>query len=161
MQVGVAVPERDRLGAGQPHRARGVAVVQRAREGDDTDAGGHASGLRRRIDVVLDDRVGEQRVGEPRICAERGLVGLALDLDLEALALPDVGDAVEAEPGQRAATAWPCGSRISGLSMTSTTTRATGLLVGWGRLAASPVYRPGGHLRSSGGARRNPRQTGR
>ena len=32
VQVGVAVPERDRLGAGEPDGARRVAVVERARE---------------------------------------------------------------------------------------------------------------------------------
>ncbi len=32
---------------------------------------------------------------------EPGLVELAVDLELEALALPDGGDAVVAEPGQR------------------------------------------------------------
>jgi hypothetical protein len=35
VQVGVGVPERDRLGPGQPDRAASVGVVQRAREGDD------------------------------------------------------------------------------------------------------------------------------
>ena len=37
VQVGVGVPERDRLGAGDAHRAAGVAVVERAGEGDDAD----------------------------------------------------------------------------------------------------------------------------
>ena len=40
LQVVVGVPERDRLAAGQPHRARGVDVVQGAREGENTDAQG-------------------------------------------------------------------------------------------------------------------------
>ena len=39
VQVGVGVPERDRLGAGDADRAQRVAVVEAAREGDDADAG--------------------------------------------------------------------------------------------------------------------------
>ncbi len=37
VQVGVAVPQRDGLAAGDADGARGVAVVERAREGDDPD----------------------------------------------------------------------------------------------------------------------------
>ena len=44
-----------------------------------------------------------------RIWASRSSVDLAVDLELEALALPDGGDAVEAEPGQRAGTPCPAG----------------------------------------------------
>ena len=45
----------------------------------------------------LDSRVS----AAPRIWASRSSVDLALDLELEPLALPDGGDAVEAEAGQR------------------------------------------------------------
>src|SRR3712207_9589097 len=38
LQVVVGVPEGDGVAAGEPHRARGVDVVQGSREGDDTDA---------------------------------------------------------------------------------------------------------------------------
>ena len=40
-QVGVAVPQRHRLGAGQPCGAGGVDVVEGAGEGDDADSRGH------------------------------------------------------------------------------------------------------------------------
>src|SRR4051812_50133840 len=40
----VGVPERDRLATGDPHRPQRVAVVERPGEGDDTDAGAHATG---------------------------------------------------------------------------------------------------------------------
>src|SRR5690606_1127809 len=38
LQIGVAVPQRDRLGARDPHGAQRVTVVERAGEGDHTDA---------------------------------------------------------------------------------------------------------------------------
>src|SRR5699024_5674484 len=38
LQIVLAVPERDRLTAGDPHGAQRVPVVQRAREGHHTDA---------------------------------------------------------------------------------------------------------------------------
>ena len=38
LQVVLAVPQRDRLRAGETDRAQGVAVVERAGEGDDADA---------------------------------------------------------------------------------------------------------------------------
>ena len=44
-EVVVGVPQRDRVPAGQPDRPRGVDVVQRTREGDDTDA--HSQSFRR------------------------------------------------------------------------------------------------------------------
>src|SRR5919107_5784702 len=47
---------------------------------------------------VLDDRVGQQRLGDLR---QLGLVGGALDLEDEVLALADAADAVVAEPAQR------------------------------------------------------------
>ena len=37
LQGAVAVPQGDRVAAGQPHGAGGVDVVERAREGDDAD----------------------------------------------------------------------------------------------------------------------------
>ena len=37
LEVVVAVPERHGITAREPHRARGIAIVQRTREGDDSD----------------------------------------------------------------------------------------------------------------------------
>ncbi|SLD03293.1 Uncharacterised protein [Mycobacteroides abscessus subsp. massiliense] len=42
LQVGIVMPQRDRLGAREPGRAGGVDVVKGAGEGDDTDASGHS-----------------------------------------------------------------------------------------------------------------------
>ena len=59
----------------------------------------------RRLDVhgeVLDHRVGQQRLGHLVDLGEPLVGELAVDLELEPLALADVGHAVEAEPGQRA-----------------------------------------------------------
>ena len=46
LQVGVGVPEHHRLGAHQLDRARGIAVVAGAREGDDADPFAHAAAPR-------------------------------------------------------------------------------------------------------------------
>ena len=97
LEVVVAVPQGHRLSAGQPDGALGVGVVEGAGEGDDPDL--HCLALDP-DDVVLDDRVGEQRLGDLPHLGEGGLVGL-VDLELEPLALADVDDAVEAEPRQR------------------------------------------------------------
>ena len=42
LQVGLGVPERDRIATRQPDRAGGVGIVERAGEGDDADP--HSSG---------------------------------------------------------------------------------------------------------------------
>src|SRR5581483_2256827 len=48
--------------------------------------------------VVLDHRIGEQRVGE---LGDRGVIDTVVHLQFEVLALADVSDAVHAEPAQR------------------------------------------------------------
>ena len=69
--------------------------------------------------------------------AARSLVHRPVDLELEPLALTHIGHAGDARAGRSApATAWPCGSRISGLGITSTTTLAT-------RPAYEPAIGPG------------------
>ena len=97
-QVVVAVPERDGVVAADPDGALGVDVVEGAGEGDDPDP--HASsstrtvkfsitGLESSVSAICRDRV-EHLVGD-----------LALDLELEPLALAYVAHAGEAEPRQR------------------------------------------------------------
>ena len=49
---------------------------------------------------VLDHRVGEQRLGHLRDLGEQVVGDLAVDLELEPLALTDVGHALEAQAGQ-------------------------------------------------------------
>src|ERR1700758_2366472 len=41
LEVGVGMPEADRLGADETHRPRGVHVVERPGKGDDADTGRH------------------------------------------------------------------------------------------------------------------------
>jgi len=49
-------------------------------------------------DVIFDHRVREQGAGNP---IELGGVGLAIDVDLEALSLSDAGDATHPQSGKR------------------------------------------------------------
>ena len=106
VQVRVAVPEPDDVGAGDARGAGRVPVVQRAREGDHTDPHGHASSATARprghfdqVDgEVLDHRVGEQLVGDLAGGVE---VRLAGELDLDAPADAYGGDVGDAEPRQR------------------------------------------------------------
>ena len=126
VQVVVAVPERDRLAAGEADRARGVAVVERAREGDDADPHAAHGRSSTRHGEVLDHRVGEQRLGGiSRIWASARLVDRRRRPRARS-ACPAGRRRCRRSRGGAGAwcTAWPCGSRISGLSMTSTTTRA-------------------------------------
>src|SRR5690606_7859792 len=53
-------------------------------------------------DDVLDDRVGQQQLGGTAGLVERGVIDLALDLQLEALDLPDRDVTVQSETWQRA-----------------------------------------------------------
>ena len=101
-EVGVAVPEGDRLGADGAHGTGGVAVVERAGEGDDPDL--HWSGSLR---VCARTLTTSSITGfdSSFSAASRGggevLVGhLAVDGEDEALALPHVGELLEAEPGK-------------------------------------------------------------
>jgi hypothetical protein len=105
LQVVVGVPERDRLAAGQSHGPRRIDVVQRSREGDDPDA--HGSSVLGQVQFdVLDDGVGQQGLGDLR---QLGLVGRALDVEDEVLALPHAAHAAVAEPAERAEDRLPLG----------------------------------------------------
>ena len=104
LEVGVAVPEGDRLGADGTHGAGRITVVERARERDDPDlhwSGSCSCALTPDAHDVLDHGVGEQLLG--RLGSGREvLVGhLAVDGEDEPLALPHVGELLEAEPGKR------------------------------------------------------------
>ena len=123
-QVVVAVPEGHDVRTAQADRPAGVDVVERAGEGDDADL--HALDLVHVHLEVLDHRVGQQLLGDLVHLREPGGGELALDLELEALALAHPADPSNPSRGRAPCTALPWGSRISGLSMTSTTTRATG-----------------------------------
>ena len=106
VQVGVAVPERDGDAAGDPDRAPGVVVVQRAGEGHHPDP--HALRLRRvHRDDVLDHGVGQQLLGGLAGGGEHLVGDLAVHGQDEALALPHVGELVEPQPRQGAGDGLP------------------------------------------------------
>ena len=94
LEVVVAVPERDGLVAADAYGAVGVDVVERTGEGDDRrpsravldlsstwTSKSSITGLESRVSAISCD-LGEHVVGD-----------LAVDLELEPLALPDVGHA--------------------------------------------------------------------
>src|SRR5215203_1116598 len=136
----VAVPEPDGLGAGQPHGAGRVAVVQRSREADDPDLHrcapppGSSTWTVKSSMTGLDSSVSAAE----RIWAS--LSSLTSPSTSSSNRLPWRTPLMPSKPsrGSACATALPWGSRISGLSMTSTTTRAIrALLRGSAGIAAS------------------------
>ena len=94
------MPERDRLVAADPDRALGVDVVERAREGDDADL--HAAGLHAETSKFSITGLESSVSAICRTCSSTSSVTSPDELELEPLALADVGHAGEAEPGQRA-----------------------------------------------------------
>src|SRR5206468_12399638 len=98
---------------------RGVAVVQRAGEGDHPDGGHDSSRRTTKSSITGLDR-------KPSAI----LVSVSSSTESSTSSskcLPWRTSATPSNPrrGKAFATAWPCGSRISGLGMTSTTTRGT------------------------------------
>ena len=93
------MPERDRLAAGEPDRAGRVAVVERAGEGDDADPRHVRPSSTRTVKSSITG-LASRVSARSRIWASRSSVTWPVDLELEALALTDIGDAVEAEPRQ-------------------------------------------------------------
>src|SRR5699024_11770905 len=106
--VGVGVPEIDGLGAGEPHRAGRVDVIQGAGEGDDADLGGHLPSPRttsKSSMTVLASKVSARRF---RSSSETESSTSSSNR------LPwRTSDTPETPMRPRARwTAWPCGSRI-------------------------------------------------
>ena len=114
VQAVARVPERDRLGPAQPHRAQRVMIIQRARKGDDADLGRHQSVPPASAFAVpltappldayvegLDHRVGQQRLRRSPHLGEPVVVELTLQLELEPLALA-YRHPGETQPVQRA-----------------------------------------------------------
>jgi hypothetical protein len=94
-----AVPQRDGLGSGEADRALGVAVVERAGEGDDPDASGHSTTSMPTTSSITEfDRISSaMRCGLARTSS----VDLALDGELEALADAHGREVLDAEPRER------------------------------------------------------------
>src|SRR5450830_580342 len=137
VQVVVGVPEGDRGGARQPHGPCRVPVVEAAREGDDADPRGTRCGGAR-----------GHHAGRPASCTSTATTSSSTGLDSRVSAARRTASSTSAvtspstsssnrlpwrtpvnpwkpSRGRAAATALPCGSRISGLGITSTTTRPT------------------------------------
>src|SRR6478609_7383367 len=129
----VAVPEGDRLVAAEPDRALRVDVVERAREGDDPDlhsmpstaATGVSTETVKSSITGLESRVAAIWRTSPRISS------VSSPANSSSNRLPWRTSVTPEKPSRGSAprTAFPWGSRISGLGMTSTTTRATGALL--------------------------------
>src|SRR6266508_5276325 len=126
VQVGVAVPQRHRLGTGDPYRPEGVGVVQRAGEGDHPDSSHADSNSSTR---TVKSSITGLASSLSAICraASRSACGSDPSPNSISIRLPMRTDDTPVTPsrGRAFVTASPCGSRISGLSMTSTMTRAT------------------------------------
>ena len=121
VEVVRAVPERDRLGAGDADRALRVAVVERTGEGDDPDRG---------ADVTPRPRCRRRpRSPSSRGCRRRSRGALASTSSptspstVSSKRLPMRTEVKSSTPSREKApeTAFPCGSSSSALGMTSTT----------------------------------------
>src|SRR5690606_18070118 len=134
----VAVPQRDRLGAAETHGAQRVAVVERAGEGHHTDAHQASSTSRAATSSItgFDSRVSAASRREASTSS------VTSPSTSSSNRLPWRTEAMPSKPrrGSAAATALPCGSRISGFGMTWTTTRGMGALLR-GRVARAAACR--------------------
>ena len=108
LEVVVAVPERDRLVSADAYGALGVDVVEGAGEGDDPDLHARPSPAATSATEWSSTCTSkssitglESRVSAICATSASSVVGdLAVDLELEPLALADVGHALEAQAGQ-------------------------------------------------------------
>jgi hypothetical protein len=136
------VPELHGRAAGQPDGTGCVPVIEGSREGDDADlracearlgGDGDASPIRGSsvisglddldVDDVLDHGVGQQGLCGIAGLGQDVLGHLAVNGQFETLALAYRAKLVKPRRGSAPTMAFPCGSRISGLGMTSTTIR--------------------------------------
>src|SRR5665647_1436272 len=144
VQVVVGVPEGDRGGARQPHGPCRVPVVEAAGEGDDADPRGTGAG----VGVGGGHCHGCTCAAVPASCTSTATTSSITGLDSRVSAARRTASSTSAvtspstsssnrlpwrtpvnpwnpSRGRAEATALPCGSRISGLGITSTTTRPT------------------------------------
>src|ERR1700730_13859542 len=120
LEIGVGVPQADRLGADGTHCTGSVHVVERSGKGDDADTRRHCgSRLTVRSSITLwpssDPAISASAESSPRSSTS------------SSNRLPCRTFEIPACPSRPSAPtiAWPCGSRISPLGITCTTTRAT------------------------------------
>src|SRR5690606_730238 len=132
LEVLVLVPERHGFGAGQSDRALRVPVVEAARESDDADTSGHfaasATASSDSTRTVKSSITVLARKDSARSWMRASAASSTGPSTSSSKRFPWRTSEIPSKPSRGSArcTAWPWGSRISGLSMTSTTTRATG-----------------------------------
>src|SRR5690606_5214697 len=119
LEVVRAVPEGDRLGAGDAHRALRVAVVQRAREGDDPDADGHSATSTPTTSSMTE--LESTSSATRRASASTSSVTSPSTVSSKRLPIRTWLKDSTPRRATRAETALPCGSSSSALGMTSTT----------------------------------------
>src|SRR5690606_24511981 len=131
LEVVVGVPEGHRLRTRVAHRPGRVDVVERAGERDDPDP--HALVTTQSSITGLASRVAatRSRVSSSTVSSTSSTKCLPCRTSVT----PETPSRVSAP-----ATAWPCGSRISGFGITSTTTFATP--PAYGRASARPAVTP-------------------
>src|SRR5699024_7500761 len=122
LEVGVGVPERHGLRTGPGDGARRVDVVQGARERDDTDPCTHATTS---VRTTFQSSITVLANREDAISSSSA--SDTVSATSSSNRLPWRTSVTPPWPRRSRARwmAWPCGSRISALGMTSTTTRAT------------------------------------
>src|SRR6478752_253836 len=159
LEVVVAVPERDRLVAADRDGATGIDVVERAGEGDDTDLHARPASCATSATECSSTCTSKSSMtgldsSVPATSSIRASTsGVISPSTWSSNRLPCRTSVTRSNPsrGSAPSTALPWGSRISGLGMTSTTTRATGMLLGDRVGRALPILRsrraivPGGH----------------
>src|SRR5690606_36806518 len=119
LQVAVAVPQRHRLGTGEPHGALSVAVVERSGEGDDADASGHQA----TFTATTSSITWFERNSAATRCASASTASVTSPSTVSSMRLPMRTSVKVAVPclASAPAVALPAGSSSSGLGMTSTT----------------------------------------
>src|SRR6266571_427937 len=121
-QIRIVVPERYVVGTAPADRPAGVAVVQRARERDDPDPHAVPSSTTCSVKSSITGFASSlSAISRARSRSASPVNSISIRLPMRTESTPETP-----RLGRAFATAWPAGSRISGLSMTSTTTRATG-----------------------------------
>src|SRR5690606_28433276 len=126
VEVVVRVPEGHGLGAGEAHGAGSVAVVERPGERDDADAGAGRCCCHQLASApqTTSSMTGFDRNVYAAPSAAASTYGVTSPSTSSPKRLPWRAPTNWVKPSRGSAptTALPCGSRISGLGMTSTTT---------------------------------------
>src|SRR6185312_478734 len=122
LEIGVGVPQADRPGTGQPDRTRRIDVVKRAGESDDPHSRGHDCSL-------LTDQSSITVFAKRDSAISARVSSSMLSSTSSSKRLPCRTSDTPSKPRRPSAPtiACPCGSRISALGITCTTTLATAI----------------------------------